>query len=78
MRTYPLEERKLIYRILHQHLREHPELMDSQFLHDLQRELHQAAQAERVDIADHGAWDVWLGNEPVGCEARVSRREVIR
>ena len=74
MDTYPLAEQKLIYRILHQHLIEHPELMDSQFLHDLQRALQRRAQAEGVDVADHGAWDEWLGNTPVACDVRVGQR----
>ncbi len=71
---YPLAEQKLIYRILHQHLIEHPELMDSEFLHDLQRSLQKQAQAEGVDVSDHGAWDEWLGNTPVSCEVRVRGR----
>jgi hypothetical protein len=74
---YPLTERKLIYRVLHAHLTEHPELMDSELLHDLQRDLQRAAQAEGVDIADHGAWDAWLGNAAVACDVRVAKRRVI-
>ncbi len=77
MTDYPLSERKLIYRVLHQHLAEHPELMDSELLHDLQRGLQKEAQAEGVDVADHGAWDEWLGNRPVPCDVRVANRRVI-
>ena len=77
MTDYPLPEQKLVYRILHQHLIEHPELMDSQFLHDLQRALQRQAQAEGVDVADHGAWDEWLGNTPVSCEVRMEKRRTI-
>ena len=64
---YPQAERKLIYRVLHGQLTAHPDLMESRLLEDLQRVLHQEAQAEGVDIADHAAWDRWLGNQPGGC-----------
>ena len=77
MNDYPLSERKLIYRVLHAHLAEHPELMDSEILHELQTGLQKAAQAEGVDVADHGAWDAWLGNPAVGCDVRVANRRVI-
>jgi hypothetical protein len=77
MNNYPFAEQKLVYRVLHQHLIEHPELMDSEFLHDLQRSLQQRAQAEGVDVSDHGAWDDWLGNAPVSCESRVERRRTL-
>jgi hypothetical protein len=46
-------------------------------LHDLQRDLQRAAQAEGVDIADHGAWDAWLGNAVTACDVRVAKRRVI-
>jgi hypothetical protein len=74
MTNYPLAEQKLIYRVLHQHLIDHPALMDSEFLLDLQRSLQRQAQAEGVDVSDHGAWDEWLGNTPVSCEERVKGR----
>lgn len=77
MRAYPLAERKLVYRVLHKSLTDHPELMDGTFLDDLQADLQQSAQAEGVDISDHGAWDAWLGNEPVACAVRVADRRVI-
>ena len=78
MTDYPQSERKLIYRVLHAHLAEHPDLMDSEILHDLQRGLQQEAQTEGVDVADHGQWDAWLGNQPVACDVRVAKRTVIR
>jgi hypothetical protein len=71
---YPLAEQKLIYRTLHSQLMDCPELMDSEFLHDLQVVLQKQAQADGVDIGDHGAWDEWLGNAPVSCESRVAQR----
>jgi hypothetical protein len=74
MDHYPLAERKLIYRVLHAALMENTDLMDSEFLHDLQRSLQRAAQADGVDVADHGAWDAWLGNAPVACDVRVGQR----
>jgi hypothetical protein len=75
--NYPLPEQKLLYRVLHANLMDHPELMDSQFLHDLQRSLQKQAQAEGVDVSDHGAWDEWLGNAAVSCEVRVANRRTI-
>jgi hypothetical protein len=77
MQTIPLAEQKLIYRVLHASLMEHTELMDSVFLHDLQRTLQKQAQADGVDVADHGAWDAWLGNAAVPCEVRVDKRRTI-
>src|SRR5262245_13065804 len=62
MQNLPLVEKKLLYRVLHQSLSDFPELMDSEFLHDLQRDLQKIAQAEGVDVAHHGDWDAWLGN----------------
>ena len=64
MNGYPLEELKLVYRVLHRHLTQHVELMDTRFFGELQSFLHKQAQAEGVDIGDHGAWDEWLGNAP--------------
>lgn len=78
MQTISLREQKLIYRILHASLMEHVELMDSEFLHDLQRGLQKQAQAEGVDVADHGAWDAWLGNVVIPCEVRVGKRRTIK
>lgn len=75
MESYPLQELKLIYRVLHRHLKEHIELLDAAFFEDLQKLLHRQAQVEGVDIADHGAWDAWLGNEAVSCATRMERRE---
>jgi hypothetical protein len=77
MDSYPLAERKLVYRVLHRHLTEFPDLIDGDFLHDLQTDLQKAARAEGVDVGDHGAWDAWLGNEPVSCAVRVANRKVL-
>lgn len=78
MNNYPLAERKLIYRVLHSQLTEHPDLIDTQFLLDLQQSLQQMAQREGVDVADHGAWDAWLGNESTACDVRMQGRRVFK
>jgi hypothetical protein len=77
MTEYPLSERKLVYRVLHAHLAEYPELMDAAFLDDLQAKLQAAAQADGVDVTDHEAWDRWLGNPVVPCDVRMARRRTV-
>ncbi len=70
-----LDELKLVYRILHGRLAEHAELMETDFLIELQSFLHAQAKADGVDTGDHGAWDAWLGHEePTSCEVRMQRR----
>ena len=72
------EELKLVYRVLHQHLGDHPELMDTDFLIELQTYLQRQAKATGVDISDHSAWDRWIGNEgATSCDIRNARRRVI-
>jgi hypothetical protein len=78
MNEYSQGDLKLIYRVLHRHLGQHPDLLDSRFFEDLQRNLHKQAGAEGVDVSDHGAWDEWLGNAPVSCATRMEKRAVIR
>ena len=73
--NYTLDDLKVIYRVLHRHLTAHTELLDNAFFDALQTHLHRAAQADGVDVGDHGAWDEWLGNEAVSCESRVERRQ---
>jgi hypothetical protein len=77
MKQYSQGDLKLIYRVLHRHLAQHPDLLDSQFFEDLQRNLHKQADEEGVDVSDHGAWDEWLGNLPVSCSERMKKRSVI-
>ena len=55
-----LEDLKLIYKVLHSHLNEHLELMDSQLFMTLQDTLQHAARMEGVDVGDHAAWETWL------------------
>jgi hypothetical protein len=77
MEGYPLAEGKLVYRVLHRHLTEHPDLLDATFFDDLQRHLQNQAQVDGVDVTDHGAWDAWLGNEPVSCATRMQQRSTL-
>lgn len=58
---YALAELKEVYRVLHAALPEHPELMDSALLEELQRELQAQATAEGVDVSLHAQWAAWLG-----------------
>jgi hypothetical protein len=77
MDQFGLDDLKLIYRVLHRHLGQHTELLDSDFFSDLQRHLQRQATAEGVDVADHGAWDAWLGNAAVSCDVRLENRYVL-
>lgn len=74
MEAYSVDELKLVYRVLHRHLTQHTELMDTLFFEELQTYLHRRAQADGVDVSDHGAWDAWLGNEGVSCAVRIQGR----
>lgn len=58
---YALSELKEVYRVLHAALSEHPELMDSVLLEELQRELQERATSEGVDVSLHAQWAAWLG-----------------
>ena len=60
MEDYPLDDLKGIYRVLHGQLPQHPELMDSDLLHDLQRLLQKKAGAAGVDVSLHAQWNAWL------------------
>jgi hypothetical protein len=74
----PLAEMKVVYRVMHAHLAEHLELMESEFLGALQRELQARAKAEGVDATDHAAWDAWLGNVgAAACDERVKARRAL-
>jgi hypothetical protein len=77
MDKYGIDELKLIYRVLHRQLTQFPELIDSVLFHELQGHLQKQAIRDGVDIADHGAWDAWLGNEAVSCAVRMQNRAVI-
>ena len=75
--TFELSELKLVYRTLHAHLMEHIDLMETDFLTDLQRWLQYRAGEDGVDVADHAQWDAWLGGTYVSCEERMKNRRVI-
>ena len=74
MNQYSVNELKLVYRILHKNLATNIELMDADFLSDLQSLLQKIAIADGIDIGDHGAWDAWLGNEAISCQIRNENR----
>jgi hypothetical protein len=57
---FDLSELKTVYGALHAHLLEHPQLLDTDFLADLQRWLQHAAGQQGVDVSDHAAWARWL------------------
>lgn len=58
--SYPLDDLKRIYVLLHAQLADNPELMDSDLLQDLQQLLQQKARAAGVDISVHALWGAWL------------------
>ena len=62
--SYPLDELKLIYSLLHDQLSTHPELMDADLLHDLQTHLQSTAQRAGVDVTSHAQWATWLAGGP--------------
>lgn len=68
---------RLVYRVLHGHLTEHLELMDSPFFEGLQSHLQRVAKGEGVDVGDHAQWDAWLGGEVIPCEERVAKRRTL-
>ena len=67
--AHSVQELKLVYRVLHRHLGQHPELMDTHFLIELQSFLHRQATADGVDVANHGEWDQWLRHRGVPSQA---------
>jgi hypothetical protein len=77
MNQYSVNELKLVYRILHKNLATHIELMDADFLSDLQSLLQKKAVADGIDVGDHGAWDAWLGNNVVACQIRNENRTLL-
>jgi len=76
--AHSLEDLKLVYRVLHRHLDEHIELMDTHFLIELQSYLQARAAHEGIDPSHHGEWDQWLGNvDAPSCDVRIERRRRI-
>jgi hypothetical protein len=60
---YPLQELKLIYRLLHSQLPQHSQLIDSELLQDLQTYLQQQAVQDGIDISHHAQWARWLESD---------------
>jgi hypothetical protein len=60
LKDYPTEELKLIYNLLHTQLLNHPKLMDSILLQDIQHDLLNQALQEGIDISQHTYWANWL------------------
>ncbi|MEJ2398396.1 MAG: hypothetical protein P8Z67_09120 [Gammaproteobacteria bacterium] len=60
---YPLQELKLIYRLLHAQLPQQPQLIDSHLLEELQAYLQQQASTDGVDVSHHAQWARWLETE---------------
>ena len=58
--AFEIDELKLVYRILHQNLMSHMELMDAEFLQAMQSWLQYRAGQDGVDVSDHAQWDAWL------------------
>lgn len=59
---YPQNELKLIYLLLHTQLPDHPMLMDSDLLQDIQTHLQGLAKDAGVDVSHHAQWATWLNN----------------
>ena len=59
---YALDDLKFVYQYLHSQLPANPQLMDSEFLHDLQTYLQAQARAEGVDVSLHAQWASWLND----------------
>ena len=71
---YEPTDLKKVYQVLQSHLLEHPELVDSEFLQDLQHHLQYRARRDGVDLRDHGAWNAWLTEQ---AKAEVPRLRLV-
>ena len=58
--AFAVDDLRMIYRVLHAHLMEHVELVDSQFFEELQHHLQGLARADGVELANHWEWEKWL------------------
>ena len=59
---YDLKELKLIYITLHKSLLTTPDLIDNEFINDLQKYLQEKAEKIGLDPLDHDTWINWLNN----------------
>ena len=57
--SFDASDLKRVYRALHRSLMSDPELLDSDFLAELQAWLRTLATGDGVDTSDHVAWDAW-------------------
>ena len=64
LQSYPVDELRLIYSLLHAQLADHPPLMESELLHDLQTHLQAEARRAGVDVTVHAQWATWLAGGP--------------
>lgn len=60
LENYPLVELERAYLILHNQLRDNPELMDSRLLADLQAALQHHAKLGGIDVTHYAHWTEWL------------------
>ena len=68
--AFDIDELKLVYRILHQNLLSHMELMDAEFIEVLQTWLQYRAGEDGVDVSDHAQWDAWLKGQPIQAKTK--------
>jgi hypothetical protein len=57
---FAVEDLKSVYRVLHAHLMDHTELMDSELFLALQSHLQARARKDGVDPTAHAEWARWL------------------
>jgi hypothetical protein len=75
---YDLKELKLIYITLHKSLLTTPDLIDNEFINDLQKYLQENAEKIGLDPLDHYTWINWLNNaKDCGRSASVMDREIL-
>ena len=74
--NFDLKELKLVYRILHQNLMNHLDLMDSDFMGTLQSWLQYRASEDGVDLSDHSQWDAWLKNQAPPPQKTISLQQI--
>jgi len=63
LNAFDMSDLKRIYRVLHAQLTRDLELLDSEFLSQLQTHLQHAATTDGVDVGMHADWDRWLKDE---------------
>jgi hypothetical protein len=74
---FEIVELKLVYRVLHQNLMGHMELMDAEFLEALQSWLQYRASQDGVDVSVHAQWEAWLNGQAPPAPTVSSEGQVI-